>query len=75
MLPIANSSTFRVQKWEGKAVWPKGTPVSLDEAYIFRDGECAEYSATNDKFVPLKPIPDWIRNAMPNPPYTVKPAY
>lgn len=68
-------------KFEGKMMWRKGTVQKLETAYE-RDssGNCTEHHGTDgeDKtisVVPLKPIPDWIKNALPNPPYKVKPAY
>jgi len=56
-------------------LWPQGEVQKVDGSAYRKNynGNCEE--KTPDKLVPLTPASDWIKNAFPNPPYTLKPAY
>jgi hypothetical protein len=68
------ASAFFIARVGQEVVWPQGEIVEPSSFYRMNDGTCEERTSTT-KLVPLQPVPTWIRDALPNPPYTVRPEY
>lgn len=68
------ASVFHVLKVGQEVLWPKGEIVEPDTVYSLDNGSCVERS-NSSKLIPFQPVPAWIRDALPNPPYTVRPEY
>jgi hypothetical protein len=67
-------SVFFIAIVEQEVLWPKGEIIEPSTAYRRVNGSCEEQTYAN-KLVPLQPVPSWIRDRLPNPPYTVKAEY
>ncbi len=72
--PYLNPSNFFVVKVGQDSVWPQGEIVQPDTVYSTASGTCQEQS-NSTKLVSFQPVPSWIRDALPTPPYTVRPEY
>lgn len=68
-----------VYGYDPPILWPKGEVKKVSGDQLFqkdysRECEKAGYDEPK-KLVPLKPIPNWLKNAFSNPPYELRPAY
>ena len=59
---------------DGIIHWPRGQVVRPESVWWFNgEGECVERPVGGaELLLPLEPLPEDLRNALPNPPYTLK---
>lgn len=65
----------RVIRFTVENIWYISEPGCLEENVPLWGGEKCEGPYKQGRICPIRPVPDWVKNLLPNPPYTMAVEY
>jgi len=68
-------TTTRVIRFTVDNIWYVSEPGCLEDVLVWGGVNCEEGPFKAGSICPIRPVPDWVKNLLPNPPYTMAVEY